>query len=234
MGWRRSINVASGSLLAFAVLSGPAQAIEAQWELREQKDDFDQAYAVYEGAIAGSSYPAYRVETTFNEPIETSIEAAMRLLVTPSRAPENQRRTLLSHEGGAYFVHTVIEVPFFSDRDVTVRVEKVESPGSDAVELRWRAVPDHGPPAQVETVRITRSEGSWTFSPLEAGRTRAVYENHTDVGGRLPSWMVGSMLREEAVAQIGTLRESLRDLDLQDRRVDVAGAPPSNNAEKSR
>ena len=29
-------------------------------------------------------------------------------------------------------------------------------------------------------------------------------------------------------------RESLRDLDLQDRRVDVAGAPPSKGAEKSR
>ena len=234
MGWRRSIGVVSGSLLAFAMLLEPVHAIEAEWELRERNEDSDQAYAVYEGQIPGSAYPAYRVETTFNAPIAHSMEAAIRVLVNPSRAPGNQQRTLISNEGGVYLVHTVIEVPFFSDRDVTVRVERIEDPALNAMELRWRAVTDEGPPTPVETVRITRSEGSWSFSRLETGQTRAVYENHTDVGGRLPSWLVVSMLREEAISQIGTLRDSLRDLDFHERRVDVAGAPPSSGTEKSR
>ena len=234
MSWRRSIGVVSGSILAFAMLLGSADAIEAQWELREQGEDSAQAYAVYEGEIAGSSYPAYRVETIFDAPVGHSMEAAIQVLVTPSRAPENQHRTLISEDGGVYLVHTVIEVPFFSDRDVTVRVEQIEDPASKAKELRWRAVSDQGPPPPVKTVRISRSEGSWTFSRLDTGQTRAVYENHTDVGGRLPSWLVSTMLREEAVAQIRSLRESLRDLALQGRRVDVAGGPPPQDADESR
>ena len=76
------------------MLLGPAQAIEARWQLRERGEDSAQVYAVYEGEIASSPYPAYRVETTFDAPVGHSMEAAIRVLVTPSRAPENQRRTL--------------------------------------------------------------------------------------------------------------------------------------------
>lgn len=215
------------------MLAGSAHATDSEWKLRERGEDRGQAFAVYEAEVEGSSYPAYRVETLLSAPIETSVEAAMQVLVTPSRAPENQRRTLLAYEDGAYYIHTRIEVPFVSDRDVTVRVERFDDPASSAVELRWRAVTDHGPPLPRNTVRIPRSEGSWRFSQVDPAVTRARYENHTDIGGSLPSWMVESMLRDEAVSQIGTLRESLSDVVVRASKMEVADASPASDTERA-
>lgn len=233
MGRARSIGVAAGSLLLFGSPIAPARAVDGEWEFRERSEDAGHAYVVYEAEIEGSSYKAYRIETTLDAPIERSVQAAIQIVVTPSRAPENQRRTLVSSEGGVFVVHSLVQVPFGSDRDVTVRVERLDHPAIGAVELRWRAVDDVGPAPQPGIVRITSSRGSWIFSRSDSGGTRAVYENHTDVGGRLPAWLIRPMLRDDAVSQIETLRESLRDVVARSRRVDVAGAPPAHETENT-
>jgi hypothetical protein len=55
--------------------------------------------------------------------------------------------------------------------------------------------------------------------------TRVVYQNHTDVGGSIPGWLVQSLLRDEAIDQVETLRTSVRELLRAP--LDVAGAPPT-------
>lgn len=179
---------------------------------------------VFESRVSGSSYKAYRVEATLDGAVDSVLAAAVANLTAPSRAPENQRRTLLPSAAGEYLVHTWIEIPVASNRDVVVRVQRARDVSSGVAKLVWHSAAQAGPEPAPGVVRIQKSDGSWTFTPLSPLRTQVIYENHTDVGGRLPAWMAGKMLRSDAVGQIGALRESLREFRLRNAEIDVADA----------
>ena len=219
-------SIASAGALIALLLSAratPGFAFDKREEARERsRDSQKNEVAIYETAVEGSSYRAYRIETTMDVDVKTAADAAMQILITPSLAPENQARELVRSDEDGYVVYTVIEVPFVANRDVTVRVTQTRDEGSGAWGLNWRAIPTAGPPPVPGVVRITKSEGYWRFTPLASGTIRVVYQNHTDVGGSIPGWLVRSMLRDEAVDQVETLRASVREL--LGASQDVAGA----------
>jgi len=218
----------AGALMALLLLTSgtPGLALDKRGEARERsRDRLENEVSISETAVEGSSYRAYRIETTMDVDVQTAADAAMQILITPSRAPENQARTLVRSIQGSYVVYTVIKVPFVADRDVTVRVTQTRDEATGAWGLNWRATPTAGPPPVPGVVRITKSEGYWRFTPLVSGMTRVVYQNHTDVGGSIPGWLVQSLLRDEAIDQVETLRTSVRELLRAP--LDVAGAPPT-------
>ena len=209
----------------FLLVSGHSgQAFDKRKEAREQGHGrATRGMKISEIPVEGSSYGAYQIETILNVDVETAVHAAMQVLITPSRAPENQVRRMVRSGGGVFIVYTMIDVPFAADRDVLVRVEKTREEESGSRGFVWRATQSDDVPPVAGIVRITRSEGFWRFTPLSSGATRAVYQNHTEVGGSIPGWLVHSMLRDEAKDQIEVLRASLQELVGTSR--DVAGAP---------
>jgi hypothetical protein len=217
------------SLLAASV-TGSARALDLDWVLSDRGEGDT---LVYEAAVDGSSYMAYRVEATLETSAASAFGAAVRNLVTPTRAPKNQRRTLLQNDGEVFVVHTRIAVPFVSDRDVVVRIESSKPQGGGEATLTWRTVSHPAAPPERGVVRLTKSRGSWTFTPLAPARTRVIYENHSDVGGRVPAWLASSMLRGEAVGQISELRQSLLDYSSRVGEIDVAGTPREDTSAKT-
>jgi hypothetical protein len=96
-------------------------------------------------------------------------------------------------------------LPIVADRDVTTRLERAT--GGDGVEQRmvWREANDEGPPVQEDVVRMPIARGSWTFQPLDGGRTHVVFESHADLGGALPAWLIDPFIA-------GTVKANLIDL----------------------
>ena len=202
------------------------QAIDKRKEARQHdRARAAQELKISEVSVEGSSSRAYRVETILDVDVETAAYAAMQILVTPSRAPENQVRRMVRSGGGVYVVYTMIDVPFAADRDILVRVEETREDPLGSRGFVWRATQDADVPPVDGVVRITRSDGFWRFTPLSSGGTRAVYQNHTEIGGSIPGWLLHSMLRDEAEDQIEVLRASIGDVRRASR--DVAGAPPA-------
>ena len=227
MTWRGSIGNA-GAVIALLLLSSgtPGLALDKRGEARDRsRDRASSDVSISETPVDGSAYRAYRIETTMDVDVQTAAEAAMRILITPSLAPENQARQLVRQIEDSYVVYTVIEVPFVADRDVTVRVTQTRDDTTGALGLDWHASPGAGPPPVPGVVRITKSDGFWRFTPMVSGMTQVVYQNHTDVGGSIPGWLVRSMLRDEAIDQVRILRASVREL--LGAPQDVAGAPHS-------
>lgn len=73
-------------------------------------------------------------------------------------------------------------------RDVAVRVQAQSAPdGSRA--CHWTDLKGREPERD-GVVRMPLLRGSWTIEPLDATRSRVVYQVAVDPGGRLPGWLV--------------------------------------------
>jgi ribosome-associated toxin RatA of RatAB toxin-antitoxin module len=89
-------------------------------------------------------------------------------------------------------------------RDVVVRVQRQSTPdessGCTWTDLKKRE------PERKGYVRMPLLRGSWTIEPLDATRSRVVYQVAVDPGGRLPGWLV----RRGAVSALPDVIEQVR------------------------
>ncbi len=91
-----------------------------------------------------------------------------------------------------------------SARDVVVHVQGQSAPdGSSA--CQWTDLKDREPKRK-GTVRMPLLRGSWTIEPLDATRSRVMYQVAVNPGGRLPGWLV----RRGAVSALPDVIEQVR------------------------
>lgn len=211
-------NLRVAALVSFTLLAGPAAsdtvakplpAVSAQppWDIHQRYDDPEEAYTVYKRKPAGSDYDAYRLEAVIDAPPAVVARAARRQLVDPEDHQRSMEKTILRDDDEAILVYAYISLPLVSDRDVTTEAEQFHDAETGAYRLAWRAS-EQGPPPKKGVVRLQKSDGSWTFTPLEGNRTFAVYESHAETGGAMPAWLVNSMMTDTVVEGIVGLRRS--------------------------
>jgi hypothetical protein len=177
-----------------------------QWSLHDQRDDLAGGYAVYRRELPGSEMPAYRLEAVLDAPPSAVAAAAARTAADPEAREANMEKTVLRDDGDTIVVYSYIHMPVVADRDVITRAELSRDPATGVHRMSWQ-VTDEGPPPRPGVVRLTRSSGAWEFAPLPDGRTRVVYENHTDIGGSIPAWIVEPMMDDTVAQNFVRLRE---------------------------
>lgn len=205
-----------GALLAlvFAVSGGASRAVSVSpadpdpaWNLSERIDG-PEGHVLLRRELPGSSFPAYRLEATLEASVE-EVAAALRSNFRDSLvSPKNMKKTVLREEGNALVMYTYIDVPLVADRDVTTHAEESVDLETGSHRFEWRAT-DEGPPPKRGVVRLQKANGSWVFTPLPDGRTRAVCESHTEIGGSIPAWLVNSVSRNTVVEGLVLLRVRL-------------------------
>lgn len=179
--------------------------LEQGWSLVDEGRIAGEQYSLYERSEKGANTKSYRTESVFNASTREIFDAALRLVASPSEAPDGQTRELVRTGTDDFVVHTRIDVPLASDRDVNIHVQSWHHETSGALGLDWYATTREGPRARPGVVRIPKADGFWRFWPIGERRTRVVYQNSTDLGGSIPSWVIGPMLREEAIGQVRVL-----------------------------
>jgi len=187
----------------------PNAADVADWQLHDRNDDPGSGYVVYRRKPPGSDYYAYRLEAVIDAPPAAVAAAGRADIADPTTAADNMERTILSDDGEVIVVYTYIDLPLVSDRDVTTRAQRSFDPETGTYRVEWQAT-DAGPPPRKGVVRLQESSGHWIFSPLEGGRTRAVYESHSEAAGFIPAWLVNSFMTDMAVDGIVNLRARLQ------------------------
>jgi hypothetical protein len=186
----------------------PAVSMQIPWEVAERRDDSHGGYVIYKRRQA-SGFDAYRLEAEIAAPPSVVAEAARRNIVDPNLVHDKMQKNVLRTEGNVAWVYSYIDLPMMvSDRDVITRSERSYDEKSGIYRLDW-STSTEGPAPKRGVVRLQHSSGSWVFSPLGNGRTRAVYENFTDIGGRIPAWVVNPMMNSTVTQSIVDLRQTV-------------------------
>lgn len=179
------------------------------WKLRKALDDPRTGYAIYTSEHPGSDFDAYRLEATLDASPEDVAAAALRNVVGTAPSGSNMERKVLRRTEDVVVTYTLVHVPLVADRDIVTRVVKSHEASSGIYRLEWSAIDSEGPPPQKGVRRIADSAGAWTFVPDGPGRTRAIYESHTEVEGPMPAWLINRMMTSTIIDQIVNLRRRL-------------------------
>lgn len=224
--------ISSGTFVVLLVLGPglawadplPGVSSRPPWKLSERIDAPD-GYELYKREVQDSDFTAYRLEATIDAPARLVAEAFRRNVRDPEVSPSNIRKTILRREEDVVFLHSYIEMPLVSDRDVNTRGQGLFDPETGIHRFEWRET-DEGPPPQEGVVRLPKSRGSAVFTPLPDGRTRVVYESHVDIGGAIPAWVVNGLMSGAVVESLVLLRDRVES-----DRTRMAGEPREGTSE---
>lgn len=91
--------------------------------------------------------------------------------------------------------HAEVKAPWpVSNRDLVVRLKITQDPQTNVMTFSIVSIPDYIPPRK-GIVRVPRSEGKWTITPVTDG-LKINYSFLVDPGGSLPSWLLNLSIAE--------------------------------------
>ena len=176
-------------VVLFAAASS-AVAAEYPWELKKDVDGI----RVYVRKVEGSSILEYKGTAV----VDAGPEAVVRLFEEDPRMPEwfhqcAEARLIKANTREDKVLYFVISMPWpVQDRDLVFRRVRSKDPVTGAVEYRTSSLPGVYP-EQNGKVRMPYLKGLWRFTPLGDGRTEMYYQQHSEVGGHIPAWLVNRL-----------------------------------------
>ena len=190
---KRILNV----IFSFMILTGLlvpvpffAFAAEYPWELKKNEDGI----RVSVRKVEGSSILEYQGTVVVN----AAPEAVIRLFEEDRRIPEwfhqcSEARLIRANTPEDKILYFVISMPWpVTDRDLVFRRVRSQDPATGAVEYRSSSLSGVYP-EQGGKVRMPYLKGFWRFTPLADGRTEIYYQQHSEVGGHIPDWLVNRL-----------------------------------------
>jgi hypothetical protein len=225
----RKFLIVIGFLLLFGMQPAAARTAsdgDPSWTLLKQSDESGNRFYLYRRDVADSGYDRYRLEAVVDEPSERVIQAIQIRGVDDQYLDEGLSRSFFRRaEGDDSLTYFRMRIPVVSDRDVTLRTKRGFEAETGVYRDEWWTANEEAPPLKEGYVRMSKSEGFWEVTPMGESRSHVVYESHADPGGRLPSWIANSMLGDQVIDQIVTLRRIIDD-----HRTGVAAPPPTAGA----
>jgi len=174
--------------------------------------DEDDGITLWKHEVPGQSVPGFRgqvvIDTGF-EPIVKAIEDTSKHTEWMYRCAES---TLLKQVGDSeYLLYNRTDSPWpVSDRDVVLRsVKETKADGSEIL-MRFQNVTDASKPPVNGVVRMPKLRGYYKLTKVEGGKTQVTYEVEADVGGRLPDWIVRSVVKDMPYNTLDRLRARVK------------------------
>ena len=188
--------------------SDAAPPRDAAWEFVARNDDPSTGWVLYRRGFETSSFEAFRLEAEVDATPAQAAVALRQNIRDPEVSQAYTSKQILRDEGDVLLIYSYVDLPLVSDRDVVTRSERVAGDGG-TFRFQW-AASDEGPAPQDGVVRLQKSSGSWEFLPLSGGRTLAIYESHTELGGAIPGWLISRLIRDTVVDGLDSLRDRLQ------------------------
>lgn len=102
-----------------------------------------------------------------------------------------EQRVYKTDRPEVWHVYYLINFPFITRRDYTLRYEKSVDVDKEHYQLSWNAAPKIGPAPSEDIVRVTLAEGWIKATPQKQGTGSSVqYYVLADPGGNIPSWAI--------------------------------------------
>jgi hypothetical protein len=183
--------------LAVSIPCWAADSVDAAagWEPGEKKQGPGYAYQIFSLQKEDERFLRYQLRGTIDAPAEVVQRTARRVSVDPARAPEGQKRTVLSQDDDETVLLTEVDLPaMFSDRDVVTSGRSSVDPVTGVRRIDFKAVDHPAAPVKDGVIRIQKTGGYWELVPDGDQRTKVTVENYVDLGGSLPGWLVSGMM----------------------------------------
>ncbi len=169
--------------------SSYSHALETLWQVKKNNDGIQ----VRVREVPGSSILEYSGKVT----VKIGVNEAVAFYEQEKRMPEwfynaLESRLIEARSPREKILYFAIAMPWpVKDRDsVYLREQKVSPDG--VVEYFISALPDAAPP-QGDRIRCPYLKGYWRFTPLKEGGTEVYYQQHGEVGGHIPAWLVNKL-----------------------------------------
>ncbi len=178
------------SIVLLAAVPSSAIAAEYPWEVKKDEDGI----RVDVRKVEGSSILEYKGTVV----VDAGPEAVVRLFEEDGRMPEwfhqcVESRLIKANSPEDKVLYFVISMPWpVRDRDLVFRRVRSQDPATGIVEYRTSSLPEVYP-EQDGKVRMPYLKGLWRFTPLGDGRTEIYYQQHSEVGGHIPAWLVNKL-----------------------------------------
>lgn len=210
-------DVARGIVIRFlwvALLAMPAGAEEGgKWEPAKSGKGIE----VHARPVAGSDVKAFRGETVL--PVE--LNRVMALMLDIDACPDWMHRcadpVLLQRIGlSERYTYMRNRLPWpAGDRELMVHSRIEQDAETRRVVVVLQGVAEEDLPVSARSrlpedrhgVVVESLNGSWTFIPEDDNRTRAIYEMHVELGGKLPAGLVNSLIVDTPYETLSRMRE---------------------------
>jgi hypothetical protein len=107
------------------------------------------------------------------------------------------------------FYYAVVDLPWpLENRDFVAHITVTQHPVSKMVTINAPAV-EGWIKKKDGIVRITRSTGFWTLTPLDKNTTQIQYTLQVDPGGAIPAWLVNSLSAQGPIESFKNMRKQL-------------------------
>lgn len=174
------------------LVAGACSGIAADqvWESKKDKDGI----RVEVRKVSGSSILEYKGTVV----VKADPESVVRLFEDDKQMPKwfyqcAEARLIEVKPPREKVFYFVFSMPWpVRDRDLVFRSLRSEDPDTGAVEYRTSALPGFYP-QQTDKIRMPYLKGLWRFTPLPDGRTEIHYQQHSEIGGMIPGWLVNKL-----------------------------------------
>ena len=218
----RTFALVFAGLLAFSSLSAlflaasaePAAAAEegaaSPWKLAEEREELGQTVEVFVEAKRTPGRPAFRIETILDAPPAAAAAELRGEMLSETDLPKGQTRKILERRANEAVVHTFLDLPLMlADRELALRLLTTVDEATGIHRVDWDTANEVLPPAAPSVVRLDGTRGHWEFAPDGKGRTRAVYESRTEIGGSIPAAIGDRLMKSQAIEAVSRLRQRL-------------------------
>jgi hypothetical protein len=179
-------------------------AAEDAWNLRRDSDGVQ----VYTRHVEGSPILEYKASVTVDAPLEEIIPLYEDEKKLPVWFYQCTAAELLEDEGPLQkIIYFVMDFPFpVAQRDLIFRRVKSTDAQSGAVSYSMDALPDKLP-LKKGKVRMPYLKTLWRFTPLKDGRTEIYFQQHSDPGGSIPTFVVNKLVVDIPFHSLKNLRQ---------------------------
>lgn len=194
-------------LLTLILIAAPvtnAEDLTGKWETSLDEDNI----LVESRKSQNASYDEFRATII----VSTGLAPAIALLQDTSacsdwifRCKESAIIQAFSKTERIFYQVTTLPFPAKA-RDVIFHAE-ITFLRNGAIRVSMTARPDALP--ETKHVRVREAYGTYTLTPLAEGKTRVIWEQYVDPAGKLPAWLVNSMLTDLPYKSLQRFRQKV-------------------------
>ncbi len=195
-------------LLLLCAIVGMANAQEAKWELKKDRNDVK----VYVREATDS--PFKELKMSFD--VEASMHAIVALLQDVEAIPDwvykcTEAYVVKEISQDEEYYYNLVDFPWpMSDRDFVVRSSMTKDTINNTLRSEsWIA--NDMIPEKEGVVRIKHLHLWWIFTPKPEGGVHIDYYLKSDPGGYLPSWIVNMAIDQGPLQTVKRFRQTLKE-----------------------
>jgi START domain len=178
-----------------------------QWELVKDEDGIK----VFLKPDPGSKIKEFKGVTNIN----SSLDSILAVLYDADACPKwlhNCREATRLADIGFYeaYIYQVVDFPFpAKDRDLVLHTVMTQDPETKDVTIKLNSTPDYIP--DTKNFRIKKSTGYYFLKPKPDGTVEVTWQHFTDPGGRVPTWIVNSLLVDTPFQTLKNLKKIVHE-----------------------